>query len=906
MALAGCRVLLLRDDKLAGGVNVSSPRSTDAALRARVKQAGAEGFSINGEPPIEANRLTHVVAGSLQAFVRLAPSLHRRYVVEAPPGCPVLVSHQWLTTALEETRRPAERSFAVPERAPTPSDRACEVSFAAPERAPTPSDRACEVFSSSAAASGGAAGGGSGGAAASAATSPSGDAWVCPTCTCKNNAAACTACGTRRLHHQNAQPVIELLSDDDDEELSGRPEGCASWQLQAEGHRAAAAAAAAPESDEALALRLARSDEAAAGNDASVRLARRLQSEDDAGGARRQKLKRRRSRTAVSTPPPPGPRRVFSGASFMLNKLAGREPEGTARPPEIDVPDIIWDASKLEAAIFTSYGTNYEQLLALLDAMPEKRQVIVCDTYDHLAARAAVHPPTGNPGRHPDDDDFSANEEFTVVHPCMDTTYRSSGTASAKSRQRGERGTMHPKLILLLFPDFLRISISSANIGSYENKINQAYWIHDVPRQAKRGASSQASQGSSFQVELLDFVKKILMVDPSRGIPRDGTAEDRMFHVWGDLLDGLDKATELLWNVPSGVHLVASIPGTYITQEDRNRYGHMRIRALLAEHLHPTHGEDLVPKRVELQVSSLGSLGAFGKRFVESFIKSVGTDSASTAIESAQDAAVLQQHKREIEQVRDGKRVRLELRGLNGYQRRKCHAIAEDFGLEHDSRGTGANRHLHIFRSPHESLMKFSNGTQSAQKCRSDDAVSPAASPAGSPQPQPAVDWRSLKASSTGPIGGVSRPKADLRLVWPTFDTVARCVLSVGGGDERSSTPGQLQARAESAAGMTTGEDWNLDSYPRPLFCDHLPPWVSSLRNLPLLVMSRPVSDRSLVVTATPAVHAPSLEDRRSDNHRRWRRRPCAAGGGTSRALSVGLRRLAQLLDGGVGCQRRG
>lgn len=41
---------------------------------------------------------------------------------------------------------------------------------------------------------------------------------------------------------------------------------------------------------------------------------------------------------------------------------------------------------------------------------------------------------------------------------------------------------MHPKLMMLLFPDFLRICISSANIGCYEGKINQTYWIHDLPR----------------------------------------------------------------------------------------------------------------------------------------------------------------------------------------------------------------------------------------------------------------------------------------------------------------------------------------------------------------------------------------------------------------------------------------
>lgn len=104
--------------------------------------------------------------------------------------------------------------------------------------------------------------------------------------------------------------------------------------------------------------------------------------------------------------------------------------------------------------------------------MPNKYNVIVVDNYEHLSQRAKVIRPGAE----------AEGREFTVVHPTFDTTALQSGLQSQKSRMRSHRGTMHPKLMMLLFPDFLRICISSANIGCYEGKINQTYWIHDLPR----------------------------------------------------------------------------------------------------------------------------------------------------------------------------------------------------------------------------------------------------------------------------------------------------------------------------------------------------------------------------------------------------------------------------------------
>jgi hypothetical protein len=365
---------------------------------------------------------------------------------------------------------------------------------------------------------------------------------------------------------------------------------------------------------------------------------------------------------------------------------------------------------------------------------------------------------------------------------------------------------MHPKLMLLLFPDFLRVSISSANIGAYESAINQAYWVHDIPRRTQTGqhtlGAMPRSSFHSFQIELIDFVQKILTVDPRKPLTEKRNSLP-LFDSWGALLEG----PELLWNVPSGVHLVASIPGAYVSQADRERYGHMRIRTLLAENLSPMREDSILPKRIELQCSSLGQLR---QDFLRSFVKSVSTDSATSTNRSNEDAAILASVRKQMENLRDGKGERLILE-LTKYQRRECHAIAEELGLEHDSRGQGTSRVLHIFRSPHEDLLHY-GGDQAVR--------SPVATPTVSPTPH-----RLTSHGGSQSVHSTHSAGSDLRLVWPTFDTVARCVLSVGTSEARSSTPGQLQERAESAAGMTAADDWKENSYPRQIFCDHLPPW---------------------------------------------------------------------------------
>jgi hypothetical protein len=73
-------------------------------------------------------------------------------------------------------------------------------------------------------------------------------------------------------------------------------------------------------------------------------------------------------------------------------------------------------------------------------------QVIV-DNYDHVLEGPYVrHGTTAAP--------------FTVVYPPFPSS-------SGSQRSRNEKGSVHPKIWIFEFDNFLRVSISSTNLGSY-------------------------------------------------------------------------------------------------------------------------------------------------------------------------------------------------------------------------------------------------------------------------------------------------------------------------------------------------------------------------------------------------------------------------------------------------------
>ena len=353
-------------------------------LRAAAARLGVT-LSLNGEPALPANKLTHICCSSTQQLQVSSPSLWRRHVQDPEEKARYietrLVTPEWLWRTLDEERHPPVAGYAMlatdsqwltsrtleqwhssrqqqqgrqRRRQQQPLGRSTldggggrlsEAEYAVPDAtAPTPTpaalpptvDLSRDVSPAPPPAK----------KMRRAATRAPSEEWPCSTCTLRNVGNQCAACGTDRPRGSHAGGVFSapgpverviVLSDDDEPPPAG--EAAARSEETTAG-----------DSDAQLAAQLAGAELDAA----SLALARQLQAEEDVrgvggrgGGGHRQQ---QRPRAAHKPPPPPGPRRVFSGASFYLNKLRHRgsrdvrQPVGAARPPEIDPHEIIWDA----------------------------------------------------------------------------------------------------------------------------------------------------------------------------------------------------------------------------------------------------------------------------------------------------------------------------------------------------------------------------------------------------------------------------------------------------------------------------------------------------------------------------------------------------------------------------------
>ena len=198
----------------------------------------------------------------------------------------------------------------------------------------------------------------------------------------------------------------------------------------------------------------------------------------------------------------------FDGRRVLLNKLVETSAEtgvpaegaqgahevgdaGAPRMEEVSRSELLWRLGHLQSALFTSYGTDYEFLLELLGAeqtlapaATRRRGVVVVDNYDHHRMPAGLDESKYTP------DNLSVPAFLSVVLP----PFFAAGAAAAE-RTRVHHGTMHPKLWLLCFDaggpcaahggeGFLRLIISSANLGRYDAKINNQVWACDFVRRA--------------------------------------------------------------------------------------------------------------------------------------------------------------------------------------------------------------------------------------------------------------------------------------------------------------------------------------------------------------------------------------------------------------------------------------
>jgi len=263
----------------------------------------------------------------------------------------------------------------------------------------------------------------------------------------------------------------------------------------------------------------------------------------------------------------PTPRAVMRGDEpLVLNKLAnvGAGSRQGALPQEVTTEELHWHSPFLQHAFLTSYGVDYNLVRRLVHRSPAGQRnggVVICDNYDHDSEADGYDARTYAP--------------WVVVLPPF-----FSSDATTKQRARLEKGTMHPKLQLLQFDggtaetQFLRVIISSANLGAYSQGINNQTWCHDFSL-CKDGGTCPDTE---FKKDLLHFIHALLRPlsrDHAPDLARGERWVSALPSQWGDILAKYDLTP------PPGIHLIMSVPGRHGPDLSR-KYGYEALK----RHLH--------------------------------------------------------------------------------------------------------------------------------------------------------------------------------------------------------------------------------------------------------------------------------------------------------------------------------
>lgn len=118
-------------------------------------------------------------------------------------------------------------------------------------------------------------------------------------------------------------------------------------------------------------------------------------------------------------------------------------------------------------------------------------------------------------------------------------------------------GAAHSKILVLVYPTFLRLVITSANLMAIDTELGDNHWyIHDVPKRKK----TLGSLPSGFEAELLSHL----------------TALDAPYDFLDSVRGNYDYTTVK-------VSLVTSVPGTHAGEGKAEQHGLLRLRKIVKD-----------------------------------------------------------------------------------------------------------------------------------------------------------------------------------------------------------------------------------------------------------------------------------------------------------------------------------
>uniref|UniRef100_A0A8C5T5W9 Tyrosyl-DNA phosphodiesterase 1 n=1 Tax=Malurus cyaneus samueli TaxID=2593467 RepID=A0A8C5T5W9_9PASS len=154
-------------------------------------------------------------------------------------------------------------------------------------------------------------------------------------------------------------------------------------------------------------------------------------------------------------------------------------------------------------------------------------------------------------------------------------------------------GTHHTKMMLLLYEEGLRVVIHTSNLIAEDwHQKTQGIWLSPLYPRLPEGASDSAGESATnFKSDLISYLSAY---------------SSPALKEWIDLIQKHDLSE-------TSVYLLGSTPGRY-QGNDKEKWGHLRLRKLLKEHALPIPAQESWP--LVGQFSSIGSMGADGSKWL--------------------------------------------------------------------------------------------------------------------------------------------------------------------------------------------------------------------------------------------------------------------------------------------------
>lgn len=176
-----------------------------------------------------------------------------------------------------------------------------------------------------------------------------------------------------------------------------------------------------------------------------------------------------------------------------------------------------------------------------------------------------------------------SKKQLQDLRPKLEQLHRQEYGANYHAFYAWSSGSSHSKILALVYPEFLRIVITSCNMMDIDTKLGDNHWfIQDLPKLA-----TQQQSLSTFESDLLVHLKAL------------GTPTEFIDSIQGKY----DYSTVR-------VHLVTSVPGTY-SQLKAQDCGLLRLREVIRKlDMNLAQKKRQGKLRIEICAASLGNLSA--------------------------------------------------------------------------------------------------------------------------------------------------------------------------------------------------------------------------------------------------------------------------------------------------------